>query len=160
MADENEPVLDLLGDPWTKAKDPRGRKAHKRQPQLAEMVALLLSTGSKEEEIALRIGLSVPTLKKYYFRELRDGSTLIRQMLIARMWKSAMAGNVSATKWLDEKLAKGELAEFIKAQQAEPGSKAAPRPAKLGKKEEAALAAASAGEDTPWGSDLAFDKRH
>lgn len=102
------PATDLLGDPWTPPRDPRGRKRHKRLPQIAEKVAHLRGTGATQETIAAAVGLSVPTLREYYLRELTDGPALAQAALDAVMWQKAMAGNVSAAKYVRDRLKDGD----------------------------------------------------
>lgn len=152
MAEESEGPTDLFGQPWTEQRDPRGRKSHRRTPQVAEMVAVLKATGSTNDEIAARIGLSLPTLKKYYFRELDEGGARARQVLIETMWRKALSGNVAAAKFVRDLFPKGDAAAFLEAtQRNEPGPSS---PARVGKKEAAQLAAQTAGQDSEWGDDL------
>lgn len=108
MADENEGLSDLWGNPWTPEPDPRGRKRHKRSVQVAENVSVLKATGLTVEAIAARLNLSEPTLRKYYFRELEDGATLAQAVLNEAMWKKAKDGNVSAAKYIREAFEKGD----------------------------------------------------
>lgn len=137
--------VDLLGDPWTEARDPRGRKSHKRRPELAEKVALLKAGGLSDEDIAARIGLSPPTLTKYYLRELRDGPRLVKAVMLERMWGQAIKGNVSAARYVQEQLDRAEL-HGVKPRVL-PTTKAP----KLGKKAAADAAAEAAHEGTGWG---------
>lgn len=146
MAEENGPEVDLLGDPWTPPRDPRGRKRHKRVAQIAENVAVLRGCGLTEEQIAARVGLSEPTLRKYYFRELKDGPTLAKAVLTEAVWKRAKAGNVSAARYLRTEFEKGDAAVPVPRQ---PRQAKAPEP---GKKEAADLAARTAHEGTEWGT--------
>jgi AraC-like DNA-binding protein len=108
MGDENPPVTDLLGDPWSEPRDARGRKRHKRIPQVAEKVAVLRASGLTVEKIALRVGLSEPTLRKYYLRELEDGPAFAQAVLNEAMWAKALAGNVGAARYIREEFGKGD----------------------------------------------------
>lgn len=101
--------------------------------------------GETVEAVALRLGLSEPTLRKYYFRELEQGPALARQVLVERMYAKAMDGSVAAARFIREELEKGEAARAAasiaareKAAGAAPQAKAA---GKVGKKEERQLAA-------------------
>jgi hypothetical protein len=126
------------------------------------MVAVLKATGGDEatqEMIAQRVGLSVPTLTKYYFRELEGGPALARQALIGVMWRKAMVGNVGAARWIDDKLSKGELDEFLartgaSATPCAAGATRSPNPKEppAGKKAQANEAAQTAHEGTEWGN--------
>jgi hypothetical protein len=143
MGDEIPEGVDLFGDAWTPPRDPRGRKRHRRQAQVAEKVAVLRGVGNTVEQIARRIGLSEPTLRKYYLRELEQGSDLAMAVLDEVIWQRAMAGSVSAARLMKEALTKGGAATPI----ARVRAKAA---APLGKKAEANLAAQTAHEDSEW----------
>lgn len=150
MAEKSAPEggdVDLFGDPWTHPRDPRGRKAHKRSPQLAEKIAVLRGSGSTEEEIEARVGLTVKTLRKYYSRELEKGPTLSRAMLDEVMYAKAMAGNVSAARYMDQRFKEGDAslaAQRMKARAEASTEVGQSRPVtveKIGKKAERQAAA-------------------
>ena len=140
MGEEIEGLVDLWGDPWTPEPDPRGRKRHKREPQLAEQVALLRAGTLTEDEIAARVGLDPKTLRKYYSRELKSGPALALAVLTEAMWKKAKAGNVSAARYIRAEFASGEAARAdSRVRDREP------KEAPLGKKEERQAAAQAVG---------------
>lgn len=147
--DDGQPK-DLLGDPWTPPRDPRGRKRHKRLPQLAEKIAVLRGAGLTVEEIGARIGLSAPTLSKYYFRELESGAKLAQAVLAEAMWEKAKGGNVAAARYIREEFKKGEPA-IPAARQRQTSTPAPPADTPLGKKAQAEVAAKGAHEGTGWG---------
>lgn len=140
MSDENEGPVDLLGDPWREPKDQRGRKRHRWNKQIAENIAVLKASGHTVELIASRVGLSEPTLRKYYLRELDEGADLARAALKEAMWRKAMAGNVGAARYLDMKFSEGEARDA--ANRVRGREKAEP---KKGKKEELLEAAHEVG---------------
>jgi len=140
MSDENEGLVDLWGDPWTPEPDPRGRKRHKRDPHLAENIAVLRASELTEEEIAARIGLDPKTLRKYYSRELRSGPALAKAVLTEAMWKKAKGGNVSAARYIREEFSKGDVARADERM----GAREAKEPV-LGVKEERQAAAEAVG---------------
>lgn len=111
MSDENGGLTDLWGNPWTPEPDPRGRKRYKHSPQVAENISVLRAAGLTVEQIAARVGLSEPTLRKYYFRELDDGAVLAEAVLTEAMWKKAREGNVSAARFIRETFKHGDAAE-------------------------------------------------
>jgi len=111
MSDENGEAVDLLGDPWREPKDQRGRKRHKWNKQVAENIAVLKAAGHTVEMIASRVGLSEPTLRKYYFRELTEGADLAQARLAEVMWQKAMDGNVSAARFVREAFGKGDVTD-------------------------------------------------
>lgn len=131
MADENDGLVDLWGDPWTPEPDPRGRKRHRRLPQVAEQVAILRGAGLTVEQIASRLVLSEPTLRKYYFRELDGGAAMANAVLTEAMWKKAKEGNVSAARFIRETFGKGEALESDRRVRGRE-----PREVPIGKKEE------------------------
>ena len=100
--------VDLFGNPWEPPKDPRGRKRHKRTPQIAEKVGVLRATGATEDAIANAVGLSTPTLRTYYLRELDAGPALALAQLDQVMYRKAMAGNVSAAKYVRDRFKDGD----------------------------------------------------
>jgi hypothetical protein len=138
MAEKSGPVLDLLGDPWSPPRDPRGRKRHRVTPQGRENVAQLKGAGASDDDIALQLGLSLPTLRKYYFRELSHGRSLARNEIVQALYAKAKAGNVTAMK--------AYLAETSKTEAAEVAYRApSASAAKPGKKEERQAAAEEVG---------------
>ena len=147
--DDEEPRLDLLGDPWTPPRDPRGRKRHKRSAQVAEKIGFLRAAGLTGEQIATRTGLSEPTLRKYYLRELTDGATLARAVLLEAIVEKALGGNVAAAKVMLAEFAKGSAAVPIA-----PRKGAEPKPDRveqLGKKAALERDAQTAHKGTEWG---------
>lgn len=140
MSDENAGLTDLWGDPWTPPKDRRGRKSHKWLKQVAENVAVLKASGLTVELIASRIGLSEPTLRKYYFRELDEGADLAQAVLNEAMWKKALAGNVGAARYIREEFGRGTAK--VAANRVRDRD---PVPAPMGKKEERKAAAGRVG---------------
>lgn len=157
MADDSKakaPAVDLLGDPWTPPRDPRGRKRHRRNPQVAQKIALMRSTGSTVEDVVLNIGLSAPTLRKYYLRELDEGSTLARQEILQAQYQRAMAGSAASAKLVLAEIERNGFVPRIADAAAQAAAAASPSNKPLGKKEQATLDAQSAGLETEWGADL------
>lgn len=156
MSDENSGLVDLWGDPWTPERDPRGRKRHKRLPQIAEKVSVLRASGLTVEQIAARLVLSEPTLRKYYFRELEAGEALALAVLTESMWAKARDGNVGAARFIREQFSKGEALQAegrVREREA--------RPAATGKKAERQAAAEKVGGRfaTPPAPKLVVDNR-
>lgn len=140
MGDEIPPLTDLLGDPWSEPRDARGRKRHKRIAQVAENVAILRASGLTVEVIAARVGLSAPTLRKYYLRELEEGPALAQAVLTEAMWRKAKDGNVGAARYIREEFGKGD-AKAAGDRVAERAASVAEREPVLGKKAERQAAA-------------------
>lgn len=157
MAEDSGPKAgqtDLWGDPWVEPKDRRGRKAHRKNPQVAEKVAVLIATGSTQEEIAAIVGLSVPTLNKYYFKSLSDGAAIIRGVVNLSLVEEAKKGKVAAARLLIDQIEKGDASAPMRrarrAVQAQVQQTAERQP--MGKKATAHAAAQTAHEGTEWGS--------
>jgi hypothetical protein len=150
---DNPEAVDLFGDPWGEARGRGGRKRHRRLPQVAEKIGVMRATGATVEDVAAALGLSEPTLRKYYFRELSEGAQIARRVLMDAMWKKAIAGNVSAAKFIRDEFPKGDAEAFVNASRPAQAA-AAPLATPTGKKEAARLAAKTAGLGTEWGDDL------
>ena len=118
-----------------------GRPEFKATPALRKKVEQLVACGMSQEDIARVVGCSKPTLAKHFPDELDTGAAKKRAEVIALLFKKAAQGNVAAIKKLLE----------MNAPPAAPG---APAQGKVGKKEAADIAAATAGQDSAWGDDL------
>lgn len=138
--------IDLFGEPWVEPKDPRGRKRHKRCPQIAEIVAKSRADGLTVEVIALRTGLSEPTLRKYYFRELDNGASIVRAGIISAVFDKALTGHAASAKLALAILERGDAAVPVTRR-----PRAPPAAPPLGKKAAADAEAHIAHEGTEWG---------
>lgn len=153
--------FDLLGDPIPEGHGRRGRPQHIATTENRNKVMVLLALGWANERIAKAIGITRPTLRKNYLRELKfrdEARDRVDGNLAMMLWNSARSGNVAAMKEFRKFMDKNDLmrgqADFYgqqpgKTEEAEPERKK-----KLGKKEQAALEAETAGRDTGWGDDL------
>jgi hypothetical protein len=114
--------------------------------QVAETIALLKATGTADIEVAVRVGLSLPTLKKYYFRELSQGAAMVRQAVIRAQLDAALKGKSSSATLVLRELDKGDLTDI--AYRAPAGLAASPPKAApaLGKKDQRQAAAEQIGE--------------
>lgn len=134
--------FDLFGDPVPDGRGTRGRPAHVPTNENRRRVNMLMALGWSNERIAGALRITLPTLRRHYFSELkfrdvaRDRLDMRRlELLFAEVEK----GNVGAMKLLDRALEKSDLMLYG---QAGPVARRAPaKPAKVGKKE-AAIAAA------------------
>ncbi len=150
--------FDLLGDPIPEGWGKRGRPPHVRTDQNANKVMLLLAMGWPNQRIAHALGITPPTLRKHYFRELRSREEARDRMEARRfelLWEQMNQGNVAAIKEFGrivEAQDRAALAHTFAESEADP-----PRPVRqppMGKKEAAALAARTAGRGSDWGDDL------
>lgn len=152
--------FDLLGDPIPEGWGKRGRPPHVATQKNRNKVMMLLAMGWSNVRIAAALAITPPTLRKNYFRELKVREEALHRMKAAHMemlWDQAKAGNVSAMKEIGRLIAQFEAAMFgARPAPADDDDDDLPQP-KLGKKEQAAKAASTAGEDSDWGSDLRFN---
>jgi transcriptional regulator with XRE-family HTH domain len=143
MAEDVPGPTDLLGDPLRALPDRRGRRKLKFTTEVYDKVEVLRASGMTQEEIAKAIGITVPTLRKYFFQELQDGEVRTRADIIAAMAEKALKGSVPAARLVLGLLDQGKAAVPI-------GTPKAPRPEKLGKKEQLNLDAQTGEEGTGW----------
>lgn len=144
-------TIDLFGDAVTLPSGRRGRPAHCWSKSSADKVILGLAMGMSAEEIANGLGISQPTLRKYYFSELkrrdmqRDRFELWRAHQLAEL---ANAGNVTAIKELGKLMASRDRDKAIR----ELGERDdLPQTPRIGVKDQRAQAAADAANDGGWG---------
>lgn len=144
--------FDLLGFAITDPPETRGRPEHVPSPENMSLVRLLLGLGWTRARVAAALRITQPTLRKHYFSVLSQDKEARHQLKAAQLmmlYRAADDGNVAAIKELGEEIRRFELAHT--QAEIEEGQEKAP---KRGKKEEAQLAAESAGSGTGWGDDL------
>ncbi|WP_245191029.1 hypothetical protein [Jannaschia formosa] len=138
--------MDLFGDVTTLPSGRRGRPSHRWSQSASDRVVLGLAMGYKPAEIAAGLGISLPTLRKYYFSELKRADM---QRMRFELWRMEVLaregnkGNVGALKELEKIKASRDrhLAEQrLKDEEAD-------TPEILGKKEQARLDAQKALDD-------------
>jgi hypothetical protein len=135
--------VDLFGDPILPREEGRGRPEHKWSLENSNKVLLAFARGLDVKDAATAIGVSVPTLRKHYFAEVkkRDSAKLRMEMTqLSRLNSAAAAGNVAAEKELGKRLKMATM-EDTAERVAGRGRNGAPASQKLGKKEEAKVAA-------------------
>lgn len=147
--------FDLFGDPVPANHGGRGRPQHVPTQENRNRVNLLLAAGWSNERIAATLRVTLPTLRKHYFSELKFRD-VARDRLDAKLLMATFAG-----------VDKGRIGPFLKllerndlmnfGQTTKPRSDAQAaevKPAKapkIGKKEEALLAAHEPDAGTPMG---------
>ncbi len=137
--------FDLFGLPVPEGRGKRGRPAHLVTKENISKVNMLLAFGRTNEEIALALGISEPTLRKNYFHLLsrRLGARLQAEAwLLEKLAGEVDAGNVAAMKEVGRRLEKHDLVV---------SHPRAPKPEKVGKKEQALRDAHLPDADTPLG---------
>lgn len=98
VATEN---FDLFGNPWVDQPSKRGRPSHEVTPKNRNRVSMLVALGWTNPRIASALGVTLPTLHKYYFYELRQRDVARDRLEVRRLemaWELAEKGNVGAFK--------------------------------------------------------------
>lgn len=145
--------FDLFGDPVPEGHGRRGRPAHVPTDRNRSKVSMLLAFGWSNERIANAIGITPPTLRKVYFRELKF-RTEMRDRLDARiaevLWTGVSEGNVAAIKEFRKVLERSDMMLAESALRPRRDQPAPTREPKLGKKETAVRDARTGHEGTGW----------
>jgi hypothetical protein len=142
VADE---ILDLFGMPILAAKG-KGRPEHVWTVENSNKVNLLFACEKKATEIAHTLGISKPTFYKHYFNEIaRAGQAplMLTGLQLERLNAEADKGNVAAIKALNVMIEREQM-RSAEGRVRDRG-KGEPKPAPLGKKEQAKVDAATAG---------------
>ncbi len=138
--------FDLLGDPIPENWGKRGRPPHIVTEENRIKVMMLLAIGRTDERIAAALGITKPTLKKHYFRELQsreDALERLKASHLMMLYREAANGNASCIKQLGEEIRRLEFVPAV------PGAEQA-NPETLGKKAQADADAKTAHEATSW----------
>jgi hypothetical protein len=101
MADDFEPVRNLFGDLLPPNWGQRGRPQHVRTDENASKIMHALAQGWTDKRIAAALGISVPTMKRYYFSLLRMRDVARDRVELAglqRLWVLGHEGNTAAMK--------------------------------------------------------------
>ena len=134
--------FDLFGDPVPDSWGRRGRPQHIATLQNRNKVVMLLAFGWNNERIAQALGITPPTLRKNYFRELKfrtEQRDRMEASLAMRLWLQVEDGNVAAMKEFRKLVERNDLMPYGMVRQAA-ADQVAKEP-KLGKKEQALQAA-------------------
>lgn len=125
-----------------------GRPAFKPTPTQRRKVATAAGAGMAQDQIALALGITKPTLVKHFELELTTGAAVKKMEALDALHLQAKRGHVSAIKaYL--LIASGTVPAAIPGDKpAEPETKAPA--AKLGKKEVQQMNAAGAADGTGW----------
>lgn len=156
-----EQEFDLFGDPVRQSNGRRGRPKHVATQENRNKVIVLLAMGWSNERIAKALHCSLPTLRTYYFSELkardiqRDRFDAHRLMVTL---EQANKGNVGAMRLLNQMVEKNDLM-LTTGQITDAQKKRSAKPETEGKKAQERLAAeklvsgeSDGGDD--WNGDL------
>lgn len=141
--------LNLFGEPVPERRSKRGRPCKAWTVENSRVLVIAAATGHSLDDAALALDMSLPTLRKYYFSELRlwDRAKLrLRFKAIGHLIDEMEKGNVAAAKEVLKAISRSEM----------PGAPAQDRgkakQPKLGKKDQALVEAkrVGQGEDSQW----------
>lgn len=136
--------FDLLGDPIPEGWGRRGRPPHMATDEKRRIVSTLLAFDWSLEKVAAALNCTPPTLRKYYFRELKfreEQRARVEAKLVGALMAEVEKGNVAAIGKMFERFEKHDRQRLTEVYQATKQSK----PEKLGKKEQAKAAAGQVG---------------
>jgi len=130
------------------AKRPRGRPEHKPTAATRRTVSIAAGGGMRHEDIAIALGITRPTLEKWYQSELSEVASLRRMEVMQALHMAAKKGSSAAAKAY---LAHEPQIAAPPAHVGEPVAvKAEPKAAALGKKEQQQADAVNAHVGTEW----------
>jgi len=136
--------FDLFGNPLLTVDAKRGRPEHEPSEENIIFVMVLLASGQTNQEVAKRLGLSVPTFRKHYLHLIKHRELMLDRLktkLRVTQIQQGLSGNASALNaalsMLDKVGSEGADAKFKGREKPKQQEKTR----KLGKKEERQLAA-------------------
>jgi hypothetical protein len=157
VAENLEPaaqLFDLFGDPVSPRQGLRGRPAYIATQENRNKVSMLLAFGWNNDRIARAIHASPATLKRHFRPELRYRDQMRDRLdasLAMQLWRLVQAGNVSAIRAFRDLVEHNDLMLLGGQRRPDSAKDDELKPARLGKKEEAQLAALRPDLDTPMG---------
>lgn len=129
--------FDLFGNPYVASPTKRGRPAHEVTKRTRNRVSMLVAMGWGNPRIATTLGVTLPTLHKHYFYELRQRD-VARDRLDARRlelaWDLAEAGNIAALKEFSRLVDRNDRMEIERVMSEQSDGDAAPPAKPVGKK--------------------------
>ncbi|QOF71462.1 hypothetical protein IG197_27595 [Aminobacter sp. SR38] len=132
MTTEN---FDLFGNPFVERPTKRGRPPHDVTPKTRNRVSMLVALGWTNPRISAAMGVTLPTLHKHYFYELRQRKVARDRLELRRLemaWDMAEAGNVGAFKEFGKLLERNDRMEIERqmGSQPKPDASSPERPGK------------------------------
>jgi len=110
--------FDLLGDPIPEGFGKRGRPPHMPTDEKRRLIMMLMRVGKTDQQIADTFRISLPTLRKHYFRELRERAKardIADGKILSALLDQVDAGNVAAIKEMSRMFEKHDLAALAEA---------------------------------------------
>jgi predicted transcriptional regulator len=114
---QNPAPTDLLGDPLRPLPDKRGRRKLRFAAEVYEKVEVLAAGGMLQDDIADALGITAPTLRKYFRPELGKAAARQRARVLNVLAEQADKGNVSAAKAYLAEIDKHQAAASVKARE-------------------------------------------
>lgn len=152
-------IFDLFGNPFVVPDRKVGRPAHEATEKTRNRVKMLVALGWANPRIANALAISLPTLRKNYFHELKKREAARDQLEMRRLemaWEMAQSGNVGAFKEFGRLMERNDQMLAAASFSGGNSGKDEERTQQVGKKEAAAQAAETAGDNSEWGDDLRF----
>lgn len=135
--------IDLFGNPYVAKPTKRGRPQHAVTLKTRNRVSMLVALGWANPRIAVTIGVTLPTLHKYYFYELRQRDVARDRLEVRRLemaWDMAEKGNVGAFKEFGKLVERNDRMEIERELSTKPPEPpASERPGKKVQTEQRAL---------------------
>ena len=135
--------IDLFGRPYVVKPTKRGRPPHDVTKKTRNRVSMLVALGWGNPRIASTLGVTLPTLHKYYFYELGQRDEARDRMELRRLelaWELAEKGNVGAFKEFGKLVERNDRMEIERELSTKPPEPpASERPGKKVQSEQRAL---------------------
>jgi hypothetical protein len=128
-------IFDLFDDPVPANWGQRGRPEHIPTQKNRNRVSMLVALGWSNKRIAAALFVTLPTLRKHYFSELKYREVArdrLNANLATQLWSLFMDGNVAAGKEFRKLLEMNDRMEVERAMGSPPPST---REERVGKKE-------------------------
>jgi hypothetical protein len=130
-------IFDLFGDPVPVNWGQRGRPEHIPTQQNRNRVSMLVALGWSNKRIAAALFVTLPTLRKHYFSELKFRDVArdrLNANLATKLWSLFMEGNVAAGKEFRKFLEVNDRMELERAMGSQPPSTEKAPSERVGKK--------------------------
>lgn len=124
-----------------------GRPRYAANARDQARLQLMLAAGEPLASVALSLGVSEPTLRRAYAREIETAAAVKRAEVLERLDRQSRAGSTAATKELLARIDRAGLEEIQRSMQAPIDT---PKKPPLGKKEQAAADAARVLVESDW----------
>ncbi|SDC07160.1 hypothetical protein SAMN05216337_1001182 [Bradyrhizobium brasilense] len=142
-------IFDLFGDPVPANWGQRGRPEHIATQQNRNRVSMLVALGWSNARIAAAMFVTLPTLRKHYFSELKYRDVArdrLNANLATKLWSLFMDGNVGAAREFRKFMEVNDRMELERSMATAPGGDK-PSAERVGKKQLDARRAADADAD-------------